>query len=187
MILQNVLTQFLSLGVGDTGSRAVGGGQIDVFNRALKSVADVVRGVLNKDGIRQLVDFNYDVADYPELRVRRLSEGADHRALAVALRNFVEPGVITPTPELEEFVSEIVDLPRPTKEALDRGYEDRLFRETLRVQEATPPGWMPGEEITPAEEAALNQPMPTAKPGPPPKPTNANGSRKGSRTGRPVE
>jgi hypothetical protein len=131
MILQNVLVQFLALGAEQTGSRAVGSTQIDAFQRASRYLADFVRETINSQAIPELVDFNYNVDDYPKLRARRLGEDAELRALSVSMRNFVEPGVITPDPELEAWVRDWADWPMASPEAEARTIEERT--------EKTPP------------------------------------------------
>jgi len=124
--LQNVLVQFLSLGAHETGSRAVGQTQAVAFNEAVAYIADLVRGNINQYAIPQLVDFNYpNIHSYPKLKVRRLNQGADWRAFSVALRNVVEPGVVTPDADLESFVRHVMDLPMPSDEALMRGPDER--------------------------------------------------------------
>lgn len=126
-IYANVLAQFLSLGTNDSGSRAVGSVQVGVFERALRWFADWFRGVINTYAIPELIDYNYNNVDaYPELSVRRVADATDWRTFSVAIRNLVEPGIITPTPELEEWMSEQLDFPIPAKEALSRPVSDRV-------------------------------------------------------------
>src|SRR5205823_13922187 len=104
MILQNVLVQFLSLGTQESGSRAVGGTQTEAFLDALRYVSDYVRGEINSQVVSQLTKFNYGTdTPPPELRVRHLREHDVWRSMSVALRNFVEPGLITPDADLETF------------------------------------------------------------------------------------
>jgi hypothetical protein len=127
MIAKNVLAQFLELGLSEAGSRSVGSTLQDIFTKSLRYMADLVRGYWNQYCIPQLISYNYsDVTKFPELRVRRIGEEADWRAFSVAVRNLVEVGLITPTPELEEWLADQMDFPQPTQDALDRTIEDRL-------------------------------------------------------------
>lgn len=127
MILQNVLAQFLSLGTQESGSRAVGNTLSEAFNRSVKFVGEFMRGVINLQLIPQLVDFNFArPTGYPRLKIRYTGDEATWRSFSVALRNLVEPGVITPTPELETWVSEFLGMPNPSSFALNRGVDDRI-------------------------------------------------------------
>lgn len=127
-ILKNVMAQFLNLGTEESGSRAVGQGQMEMFVKSIRYVADIIRGVFNKWAIPQLIDYNFETDVYPELRVRRIGENADWRALSVAVRNFVETGVFTPTPELEGWMADYMDFPMPSDEAMARGVEERTAK-----------------------------------------------------------
>jgi hypothetical protein len=125
-IQEAMLTQFLSLGTSESGSRAVGDTQSTAFDDATRYVTDFLRGVINAH-IRELVNYNYDVDGYPELRARRFDE-TRFRSLGVGLRNLGEPGFLTPTPELEEFITDYTDLPAPSAEAKARSAADRIAK-----------------------------------------------------------
>jgi hypothetical protein len=125
MIARNALTQFINLGSTTSGSRALGGEQIDIFTKTLRYLTDIVRGQVNHYVIPQLVDWNYRVHGYPQLKVRRIGETGEQRAFSAALRNLVGVGAITATPELEEFASDQLDMPRPSKEAMARTWQER--------------------------------------------------------------
>ena len=124
-IAKNVLAQFMA---DTSGSNARDSSHIDLFTKALRYLADIVRGQINQFAIPELVDFNFSVRGYPQLKVRRISESAEFRSLAVAARNLVEPGILTPTPELEAFISEVGDFPQPNSEAMERTIEDRITK-----------------------------------------------------------
>lgn len=130
MILMNVLAQFVALGTSESGSRAVGNVQEDIFVKSTHYLADLVRGIINKFAIPQLVDFNFNGAAYPELHVRRLGDTSDMRALSVSLRNLIEVGALTPTPELEHFLRKSQDLPAEGDIISSRGVDERTARET---------------------------------------------------------
>lgn len=130
MIARNVLGQFINLGSGEgSGSKAVGGTQMEIFVKAVRYVAGIIAQQINSDVVKTLVDWNFNgVNRYPELKVRRIGETVDWRGLSVALRNLIEPGLISPTPELETYVSDFMDLPLPSQEALDRDIDDRVTK-----------------------------------------------------------
>lgn len=125
MIAANVLAQFLNLGSSDTGSRAISESQQDIFTKAVRYIADLVRGVINRE-LRTLLAVNGFDPELCEFKVRRIGDAADYRALSVAIRNLVEPGVLTADPELEHFFREIMDLPHGNPAVMARGIEERL-------------------------------------------------------------
>lgn len=125
MIAANVLAQFLNLGSSDTGSRAISESQQEMFSRAVRYISDLVRDVINRE-LKHLLRMNDMDDSFVELKVRRIGEAADWRALSVALRNLVEPGMLTAEPNLEHFIREIMDLPHGESMATERGWEDRL-------------------------------------------------------------
>lgn len=125
-ILGNVLAQFTQNTTAEGDKRT--GSQIGVFDRALRYLADFIRMEVNQRAIPELVDYNFEVKGYPILRVRRLTENAEWRTISVALRNLTEPGIITPTPELEEWVLDQMDFPPPSDAALKRSIKDRLLK-----------------------------------------------------------
>lgn len=129
MIAATVLAQFLNLGSTDTGSRSVSEAHQEIFLKSLRYIADIICGVINKFAVKELVDFNFrGITRYPKLRVRRIGENADFRALSVALRNLVEPGVLTPDGDLEQFVRRVMDLPLGDQMVMDRTVEERRSR-----------------------------------------------------------
>lgn len=134
MIKANVLAQFLSLGTQESGSRAVGSTQEDIFTKSIHYVADIVCGVLNKWAIPELVNYNFpDVEQYPTMKVRRIGDTTDLRAFSVALRNFIESNAITPDPELETWLRDFTDFPIPSKEAMDRTVKDRTEKKPSQI------------------------------------------------------
>ena len=122
----NVLAQFLDIGTTQSGARATSESHSAMFIKSIKYVADLMCGVFNMWAIPQLVNYNFSVKSFPKLKVRRLGEEADFRALSVAMRNFKESGAITPDPKLEEFLRDWMDLPKMTEEAMTRTVDDRL-------------------------------------------------------------
>lgn len=126
MIKANVLAQFLNLGTTESGTRAVGNVQEDIFTKSIKYIGDLVTSVINKWAIPELVKYNFDVTRFPEVRVRRLGDTTELRALSITLRNLVESGLITPDGETERWLRQTHDFPAPSPEALGRGVDDRI-------------------------------------------------------------
>lgn len=133
MIARNVLGQFINLGSTTSGSRALGGSQMEIFVKSLSYVADIVRGEFNTSAIPELVRFNFpDVAHYPKLMVRRIGETQDLRALSAGVRNLIESNVITPDPGLEKWMRETLDFPEPPKDVMDRSVQQRTQKATAK-------------------------------------------------------
>jgi hypothetical protein len=159
MIARNVLAQFMNLGSTTSGSRALGGSQIEVFVKALRYISGIIADQFNTYVVPQLVDWNFTVKRYPRLRVRRIGENADWRSLSVAIRNMVESQIITATPELEEWMANQMDLPHPSNEALDRPMTERV-----KVKGSNDRG---AEAISnPENQPKPGEPIPKARPAP---------------------
>lgn len=124
-IARNVLGEFLNIGDHTSGSAGSAATQVDVFIKSLHYVADLVRGVFNKWAIPKMIDYNMKVDAYPELKVRRVGDAVDWRALSVALRNLKESGILTPDSDFEEWYRSYMDLPRPSEEVMARTIDDR--------------------------------------------------------------
>jgi len=168
MIARNVLGQFMNLGSTTSGSRALGSSQMEIFMKALRYVSDIVRMNINQDAIPDLIRYNYGsrITNFPELRVRRVGETADWRAFSVAMRNLVEPGILTPTPDLEQWTRDQMDLPLGGDDVTERDVDQRTKRD-IALQKAEEPAPSPNGEVR--------------------KDQNADGSRQGSLTGGPKE
>jgi hypothetical protein len=108
MIARNILGQFLN----HTGGNATQTDIINLFTKATRYIADIIRDVFNKWAIPELVNFNFaKVTDYPELKVRRIGDTTDWRTISFAIRNFIGAGVIQPDDPLEAWIRDEMDLP----------------------------------------------------------------------------
>jgi hypothetical protein len=107
LIARTVLGQFLN----DPSNRS-SEDQQELFIKATRFIADIIRDVFNKYAIPELVDFNFpNVSVYPELRARRIGDTVDWRTISFAMRNFIGAQVIKPDDELEKWVRAEMDLP----------------------------------------------------------------------------
>jgi len=110
-ITKNVLGQFI-----DTGASASKEQDIDIFMKAIRFTADILRSTINRHAIPQLIDYNYlGVEKYPQLRARRIGEANELRTLSFAFRNFVGANTVIPDDKLEEWVRDELDMPLPDK------------------------------------------------------------------------
>jgi hypothetical protein len=138
---------------------------------------------MNKHAIPQLVDYNFRNVDaYPVLRVRRIGDATDWRAVSFAIRNFIGAGVIIPDAALEDWVRDEMDMPGPDVA-------------TQRVQEMpqAPTGQPPGMPDIPTVDVPVKDPTtaptPAVKPGAPQAPglPKVGPPRQGPPTAKPTK
>lgn len=112
-ILLNVLAQFLLLGLQSSGGggRATSGSHVDMYQKALKYVANYVCDTFNLYLVPKIVGYNYDTDEFPKLRVRNIGEGKDTQMWASAVANLFAQGVITPDFGTEQWAREQMDMP----------------------------------------------------------------------------
>lgn len=123
-IMSNILGKFAESTSAEGEKRT--GAQADVFGKALRYLGDFIAMEINQNAIPELVDYHFTVKGYPKLRVRRITENVEWRTMSVALQNLGNAGFITPTPELEAWLTDQMDFPQPSTEALGRGLEERI-------------------------------------------------------------
>ena len=132
-ILGNVLAQFLDLGAGNTGSRALSDDQSSAFYRSLQAIADYICSIINEYLIKQLVDLNFDgTTQYPKLLATGI-EKINIDTFSSAMQRLVLAGVITPDEELEKFIRKQFRLPEKV-ESLDA--EDALDETSEGAQDS---------------------------------------------------
>jgi len=108
MLYENVLANFMLKAQGSELVQVHEG----MFLRGTRFVAEIIRDVLNKYVIPQLVYWNWGVERYPSIRVRRLGDTTDWRTISFAMRNFAGMGALIPDEQLEEWIRGELDLPR---------------------------------------------------------------------------
>lgn len=117
MILNNVLAGYLENLKGEGGDASSGA---DMFHRANRFIADIIRDVHNKWALPELIRINISAdADVPELRVRRLGDTVDWRTLSFAVRNLVGAKLMTPSPKIEEWFRDEIELPPLTEDEME--------------------------------------------------------------------
>lgn len=117
---KNVLAQFLELGAqGGSGSRATSEDHSKLFLMANESIA---AGIADTMGyvIKTLVDLNFDVDAYPELRYADFAD-VDIAATADAVVKFTDSGLLTASDEDEAHVRNLIGFPERDDEAEDDG------------------------------------------------------------------
>lgn len=121
-ISSSFLSQFMNLGISDTGSRAVGEIHLSVFRRSCINYLDLVCGVINGQDragggtIGRLIKWNYGNIEATKLP-KLTHMGLDNDALVDALQQLpalVGAGLLTPDNNLERSIRQKVgagDLP----------------------------------------------------------------------------
>jgi hypothetical protein len=120
-ILLNVFAQFLLLGLTGGGGRATSGSHVDMFQKAMKYIANYICGVFNLYLIPKLVGYNFNTTEFPIMRVRNLGETKDIQMWSSALANLASQLLITPDPETENWVRENMDMPYKLEEPTEEG------------------------------------------------------------------
>lgn len=118
MILMNVLSQFIALGIDAGGGRATAGTQSDMFMKSLKFVANQIAMQINMYLIPELVVWNFPTNNFPKLQVRNIGETRDLQMLAAALGNLFSQGAITADLDTENYIRQLFDLPRKNPNAI---------------------------------------------------------------------
>ena len=126
-IALNVLAQFLQLGSTSVGSFALSNDQSKLFLLCLEAIANHIRDNINRYLIKKLVDFNFDVTDYPTLRFEKIGN-VDHNMLTTSLQRAVQTGLLVPQPDDEEYLRDVMDLPEKNK---FQPIDPTLFDDTL--------------------------------------------------------
>lgn len=124
MIARNVLVQFINMGQGSgagasSGARATSGTMLDLFLKSLRHVGNLICDHFNTYLIPQLVNYNFEVDSYPQLKVRRIGETRDLQMFAAALRNLRE--FLTIDDETEKWLRTEIDMPAAFDNEVERG------------------------------------------------------------------
>ncbi len=114
-ISRTALAFFMNLGQMPhaSGSRALGESQTDFFLLAVQATADYVARQLTGTTVKRLVNFNWEgVRRYPvvtvaNLQARKLTE------VFQTLAQLAQAGLITPFPDLSQYLAREMGLPQP--------------------------------------------------------------------------
>ena len=142
-IPDSVIAGLMMLGsTSGSGSRAVGETQLKIFEHLIKFYGDFVADTINRYLIKPLVDLNFNVTEYPQLKAGDVS-GESLTVLAESLSKLISAGVIVPTDEDEAYLRGILRLPereegdgeertkkQPTKKTPTKEDEEELEEET---------------------------------------------------------
>jgi hypothetical protein len=118
-ISKATLASFIDMGVDKIGTQAAIVGHKDVFFLATQAVVNQFLSVLNPE-IRRLCDLNWNLKDYPELKVDNL-QAKDLQKTALYLNLLAKSGYVKGGLEIEEWVREIFDAPDIPDERIEAG------------------------------------------------------------------
>lgn len=117
-IPKSVLAQFIELGANGGGSYALQKDQGAIFIMALEAIAKTVRDTTQKYLVEKLVDYNYDVEDYPKLGYDAIGQ-KDLNVFTTALQRVIQTEVIKPDDTIEKYTRDMMDLPESDGELAD--------------------------------------------------------------------
>lgn len=139
MIYANVLAQavYSAITGGDAKS------MMELFYKSTRHIADIVRARINKFVVPQLIQSNWGIEEYPELKVRRLGDTKEAREISFALRNLIGAGVIQADDALEEWARETMDAPAP--DPTTRRQPPQKAGTTPQAPKAGPPRQAPAQ------------------------------------------
>ena len=114
-ISRTALAFFMNLGLGARagGNRALGESQSDFFFLAVQATADHIARTISSTTIKRLVDFNWEgVERYPAVSVSNLRARSFDQVLDTLAR-LAQTGIVTPFPELAQYITKELGLPQP--------------------------------------------------------------------------
>lgn len=113
MIMLNVMTQFLLLGIQDMGGggRATSGSHQNMYEKSLRALGNYICQGINLYLIPKLVAYNFKTDKFPKLRVRNIGEGKDMQMWASAMANLIAQRAITVDLETEQWIRTQIDAP----------------------------------------------------------------------------
>lgn len=151
---RNVLAEFMRLGHEQSGSRAVGEVQQDVYYQGVEAHSRYVEDIVTEQVIRPLIQWNYGTdAEIPRLRASNI-QARNVEVLAKAGSQLIQHGAIIPNLETENAFRDVLDLPQREAE----GDED----EVRRQRAINPMPMLPGNE--PSDEDGEGEPPERATP-----------------------
>jgi phage gp29-like protein len=137
-IMKNVLAGFLDLGKtkGSSGSHALSADQSRLFVQSLESIAKTFCEAVNRQIIRRLVDYNFNVKKYPTIEFGSLADD-NTEMLAQALMQLANADLLTPDPDLEDFIRTTFKLPA-LPDDIKADYNNRARSQASTVPDLVP-------------------------------------------------
>lgn len=117
-IVRSMITEFLAMGSGSTGSLAMHKDKSSMSMLALGGVANEMCDTFQMHLIRPWVDYNWAVDAYPRLRYTHI-DARPLAELADAVLKFSQAKALTPTIEVENNIRALLDVPPITEDEYD--------------------------------------------------------------------
>lgn len=134
-IAKNILAQFVELWNTESWSRALSEDQSDFFLLWLTAIANNICDIFNRFLIPELVDYNFNVTEYPHLKFNKLWS-VDYQTLSGALSTLTSAWMITVDEKLETHIRDVFDLPSKMIEEWTKKEENKpLEKEAIKKEE----------------------------------------------------
>ncbi len=146
-IAKAMLAMHINLGTAEKGSRALGASFIDAFLMATQAWADYIAEVIDRFVVRELVDLNWSVKEYPHLKVRRIP-GLNLDALGF----LAQSGLVNNDAELENSLRDVLRLPHREEKSKTKPPADSAPADD---EEPEPDEPAPGEQAAAEQLAAI--------------------------------
>jgi phage gp29-like protein len=163
---KSVLAQFLDLGgsKGSGGSRALSQDHSQLFEKALEAIADEIVDELNANLIQQLCDLNWSQMPngYPKIVYSNIGD-RNVVELGDALNKIGSVDMLTPDPDMENKIRQIMDLP-DLPDDIYNNYADRITAQS-KAQPLTQLGPAQDPNAPAPNGQELENPPTSEKPG----------------------
>ena len=110
---------FTNLGQEKTGSYSLGKSFIEIFLQSTQTYADYICEVMNRFWIKEIVDYNWKVKEYPQLKARRIKK-LDGTTLSLLMKS----GLISKDFDLENVIRREYDLPEKDEKDIEEKPEE---------------------------------------------------------------
>lgn len=125
-IAKNVLAQFINLGTTSSGSRALGESFEELFMQSLNAVAGYIADGYNRYVIKQLVDLNWNVKEYPRLKASRIMLNVNRWLEGIAKVGL--SNAVTRDNDIENIIRDSLGLPELSPEMIE---QREIMRESM--------------------------------------------------------
>lgn len=110
-ILKNMQVQYIDIGSGGShGSLAASNDQRKLLELQDQAIAEQIVARINEKVVKELIDLNFNVTDYPKWSVGRIGQ-ENVQELAEAVSSLTTAGFLHPTEDDEEHVRSVIHFP----------------------------------------------------------------------------
>lgn len=110
MIMKNIMVQFLNL--GEAGGRNTSATAMDMFLKSMRHIANGICEAYNLYVIPNLVAYNFNTDQFPQMKVRNVGEVKDLQMWSSAMRNLIDVGAISVDEQTEAWIRDQMDMPK---------------------------------------------------------------------------